>query len=72
MSSERAAWTRFVEERERERAKAKAKRPRTRKSPEPSPEELEQALDDLVDEGEHRPRFSTLSEKALCCQSREM
>jgi hypothetical protein len=44
MSSERAAWTRFVEERERERAKAKAKRPRTRKSPEPSPEELEQAL----------------------------
>jgi hypothetical protein len=69
-SRERQAWTAFVEQREREK---KAKRPRAKKQRGPTPEELEAALDDLVSEGEQASaRFSTLSEKAFCFQSREM
>jgi hypothetical protein len=50
-SSERAAWTKFVEQRERAR---KVKRPRARKPPLFTPAKLEAALDDLVDEAKAR------------------
>jgi len=45
MTSEREAWTKFVEQREREKQR---KRPRAKKQSGPSQQEPEAALDDLV------------------------